>query len=481
MPLPLLIGIGAVVGGALAIGNAAGREVNEELELDLWSINWKIESLAKETNEKHKQAADSLNEHIGELNQYKKIIQTTVIIPYCKAFEKIHNISYQKFSASQTFDTEKNSLDETRAMVKEGKISWGAKKVAANISDGVASVINPICGGGIFVGKVLKGVKTMYKIDEAKEQLAMVKHECEKVNIETDLLNDTVNKIEELTKILEAITPLLNRATVRIEDNLKKFGSDYFDWDDEAQSLLWTSINIAAGMNKIITTPVTKDSGEINMAFVKVVEAAGVLPEGKPMDMESLQEKPEEYLYFCSKCLDDGLLWGDTDSKFFVFSSRYGNEKTNISPGENAEQLPESWRCPCCEARKDKLLHIPLCPASKEEIKKGISCIRTKEDFLKWVAGMMVLTEEEIRSLNDSDRKQAVENEIERLNNYYDDETLKEAVKVYGYFVHSFKWNDKNDREWMYTFCINPLRKFHRIRVEQISRLTGIPEKNDDY
>ena len=450
MPIPLLIGIGVVVGGALAIGNVAGREVNEELELDLYSINRKIERLPMEANEKHKQAVDSLNENISELNQFKQIIQTTVILPYCKAFEKIHNITYQIFTNSNDYITERNNLEEVHALVKEGDVMWGAEKVVTNIGDGVFSVLMPGAGGMLFVGKVIKGVNLMNKIDEAKEQLAMVELECEKMNIETDLINDTINKIKELRQVLEAITPLLNRATIQIQNSLKKFGSNYSDWDLESQSLLWTSINIAAGMNKIITTPVINDSGKINPAFVKVVEQARVLPEGKSMD-DTSSEKNDDSMYACGTCFQRRINGGAWD--VFIYNPKYGDKKTGIPAGTDATQIDPSWRCPYCNSSYKNMFIIPAGHLPKEEIKKQLACIESNKDYYIWISGMLLMTESEILSFDPSERHQRVRDEIRRIESCYDDETLNEAGKTYGRKIKNMKWSDRLDRDWIrYTY-----------------------------
>ncbi len=280
MPLPLIIGIGALLGGAAAICNVAGREVNEELTWELDGINCKIEKLIKKTEEDYKIAADALNKSITSLNSDKETIQKLCIIPYCEVFKKVKNINCQKFNTYNTYISNEDSLLTVRSIAEEHDIMSDGVKVAKNVGDTLFSLASPI--GGVFAlgGKVLKGVKIMYQIDEAKEQLEEVKLECEKVQVQIDLMNDTAKKCGEISAVLIALSSLLNRATYSIEDIIRLLGKDYNCWDIESQKFLWSSINIAAGMNKIINTPIIKEDGNINTELVNIINEAKLLESG---------------------------------------------------------------------------------------------------------------------------------------------------------------------------------------------------------
>ena len=97
-------------------------------------------------------------------------------------------------------------------------------------------------------------------------------------------------------------------------------------------------------------------------------------------------------------------------------------------------------------------------PLSSREIHNRIVCIRTEDDYFSWIAGMMSLPEEEIKSGNRSETAKNVRNEIKKIETIYDYDTIKEAATNYSVMVKKCNWSDKTDREWAHTVYVKPLR-----------------------
>lgn len=265
--IPIIIGIVAAagIGGAL---NAAGRATNEDYQCELNSICNKIEYLCKKTKEDADTSMANFQESLRSLENYKEVLQNTTIEDFSEVYKRINNINYELFSkSSQNFKFISGNIDFLKVGYKPIEYD-----VARNVAYASDFVLAPVAGGIMFISKLVQGVQLSYKIDEANAELARVKAECEKAQIQIRIVNDTASKCQEVTQVLKAVNKVLTRLTYRIEEELELYSTYNFEeLPYETQQLIMTGLNVCAGLNKIIVTKVVNEDGTINQDFVGTV------------------------------------------------------------------------------------------------------------------------------------------------------------------------------------------------------------------
>ena len=436
--------------------------VNKDIEESIQHKNRKIQKLTEEAEAYYTKAAENLNEKIKNLDEYKKNTQMTTIRHYCEVFRTIKNITYQKFEESNFRDADYNSFEIVKLVSGyDGKSGKLGDYLVGNIAEGVlggavlvatSGLILPTLGLSGAVGGLIRGCRLTDQEKEVDAVLAQQKLICEEAKIRADILNDVAEKCDELIGIMRVLDNLVSRSIISIKGCIKQYGSNYDNWTESEQYMLMTSVNMVAGLNKIITTPIVMQNGSINSQFIKIVEQARVLPEGKPMEQNSPEETKD--IYMCVGCIDSAMF----QSNVLFFKSEFGSQKAKIAAGIIPEQISNSWQCPFCGSDKYKIKKYSVMPLSSKEIHNRIVCIRTEDDYFSWIAGMMSLPEEEIKSVNRSETAKNVRNEIKKIETIYDYDTIKEAAKNYSVMVKKCNWSDKTDREWAHTVYVKPLR-----------------------
>lgn len=255
--LPLILGVlGVAATGVYTVGShAAIKDIKDEIE----GINDSAERLKYETKQLIKDTNDKLDKvYEIAVNQKKYIYQTTLK----KAVDvtKKMKIKHDDIELKNEIVAISNNIDSVERAV--------LPQVANVAAIGLASAISSSVGlaGGIL-GTTIVGVAVTFKLDEAKEQYAKIKAECEMAKTECTKKNNVTRQIADTVNVITGLNELTKKSVDNVEEILSKKGNNEENWTAREKESVWIMSNLVKALSDIINSNIVTEKGNMSTEY----------------------------------------------------------------------------------------------------------------------------------------------------------------------------------------------------------------------
>ena len=255
--LPLILGVlGVAATGVYTVGShAAIKDIKDEIE----GINDSAERLTYETKQLIKDTNDKLDKvYEIAVNQKKYIYQTTLK----KAVDvtKKMKIKHDDIELKNEIVAISNNIDSVERAI--------LPQVANVAAIGLASAISSSVGlaGGIL-GTTIVGVVVTFKLDEAKEQYAKIKAECEMAKTECTKKNNVTRQIADTVNVITGLNELTKKSVDNVEEILSKKGNNEENWTAREKESVWIMSNLVKALSDIINSNIVTEKGNMSTEY----------------------------------------------------------------------------------------------------------------------------------------------------------------------------------------------------------------------
>lgn len=255
--LPLILGVlGVAATGVYTVGShAAIKDIKDEIE----GINDSAERLTYETKQLIKDTNDKLDKvYEIAVNQKKYIYQTTLK----KAVDvtKKMKIKHDDIELKNEIIAISNNIDSVERAI--------LPQVANVAAIGLASAISSSVGlaGGIL-GTTIVGVAVTFKLDEAKEQYAKIKAECEMAKTECTKKNNVTRQIADTVNVITGLNELTKKSVDNVEEILSKKGNNEENWTAREKESVWIMSNLVKALSDIINSNIVTEKGNMSTEY----------------------------------------------------------------------------------------------------------------------------------------------------------------------------------------------------------------------
>lgn len=255
--LPLILGVlGVAATGVYTVGShAAIKDIKDEIE----GINDSAERLTYETKQLIKDTNDNLDKvYEIAVNQKKYIYQTTLK----KAVDvtKKMKIKHDDIELKNEIVAISNNIDSVERAI--------LPQVANVAAIGLASAISSSVGlaGGIL-GTTIVGVAVTFKLDEAKEQYAKIKAECEMAKTECTKKNNVTRQIADTVNVITGLNELTKKSVDNVEEILSKKGNNEENWTAREKESVWIMNNLVKALSDIINSNIVTEKGNMSTEY----------------------------------------------------------------------------------------------------------------------------------------------------------------------------------------------------------------------
>lgn len=255
--LPLILGVlGVAATGVYTVGShAAIKDIKDEIE----GINDSAERLTYETKQLIKDTNDKLDKvYEIAVNQKKYIYQTTLK----KAVDvtKKMKIKHDDIELKNEIVAISNNIDSVERAI--------LPQVANVAAIGLASAISSSVGlaGGIL-GTTIVGVAVTFKLDEAKEQYAKIKAECEMAKTECTKKNNVTRQIADTVNVITGLNELTKKSVDNVEEILSKKGNNEENWTTREKESVWIMSNLVKALSDIINSNIVTEKGNMSTEY----------------------------------------------------------------------------------------------------------------------------------------------------------------------------------------------------------------------
>ena len=255
--LPLILGVlGVAATGVYTVGShAAIKDIKDEIE----GINDSAERLTYETKQLIKDTNDKLDKvYEIAVNQKKYIYQTTLK----KAVDvtKKMKIKHDDIELKNEIVSNSNNIDSVERAI--------LPQVANVAAIGLASAISSSVGlaGGIL-GTTIVGVAVTFKLDEAKEQYAKIKAECEMAKTECTKKNNVTRQIADTVNVITGLNELTKKSVDNVEEILSKKGNNEENWTAREKESVWIMSNLVKALSDIINSNIVTEKGNMSTEY----------------------------------------------------------------------------------------------------------------------------------------------------------------------------------------------------------------------
>ena len=255
--LPLILGVlGVAATGVYTVGShAAIKDIKDEIE----GINDSAERLTYETKQLIKDTNDKLDKvYEIAVNQKKNIYQTTLK----KAVDvtKKMKIKHDDIELKNEIVAISNNIDSVERAI--------LPQVANVAAIGLASAISSSVGlAGEILGTTIVGVAVTFKLDEAKEQYAKIKAECEMAKTECTKKNNVTRQIADTVNVITGLNELTKKSVDNVEEILSKKGNNEENWTAREKESVWIMSNLVKALSDIINSNIVTEKGNMSTEY----------------------------------------------------------------------------------------------------------------------------------------------------------------------------------------------------------------------
>lgn len=255
--LPLILGVlGVAATGVYTVeSHIAIKEIKDEIE----GINDSAERLTYETKQLIKDTNDKLDK-VYEIAVYqKKYIYQTTLKKAVDVTKKM-KIKHDDIELKNEIVAISNNIDSVERAI--------LPQVANVAAIGLASAISSSVGlaGGIL-GTTIVGVAVTFKLDEAKEQYAKIKAECEMAKTECTKKNNVTRQIADTVNVITGLNELTKKSVDNVEEILSKKGNNEENWTAREKESVWIMSNLVKALSDIINSNIVTEKGNMSTEY----------------------------------------------------------------------------------------------------------------------------------------------------------------------------------------------------------------------
>lgn len=255
--LPLILGVlGVAATGVYTVeSHIAIKEIKDEIE----GINDSAERLTYETKQLIKDTNDKLDKvYEIAVNQKESIYRTT--LKKAENVTKKIKIKHDDIELKNEIVAISNNIDSVERAI--------LPQVANVAAIGLASAISSSVGlaGGIL-GTTIVGVAVTFKLDEAKEQYAKIKAECEMAKTECTKKKNVTRQIADTVNVITGLNELTKKSVDNVEEILSKKGNNMENWTEREKEGVWIMSNLVKALSDIINSNIVTEKGNMSTEY----------------------------------------------------------------------------------------------------------------------------------------------------------------------------------------------------------------------
>lgn len=281
--IPLIIaGVGAAAAGVYTIGS---HMAIKDLKDDIESINRNASNQIEETKELIKETNNKLNRVYDIAAKQKEMIYSTTL-------KRTQDIT-KKIKIKQSnleFKNEIRDISSNMSSIKESTLPKVANVAAIGLTCAISNVAGAFAGG--LIGNTVVGVAMTFKKEEAEEQYARVKAECEIAKTECSKRKQLTRKIVDTVNVVAGLDKMTKDSLDNVGKILSNKGYDMTYWTESECDSVMTLLNLAKAMADIINCNIVIDNGgmsseymdKINEQRVKIINSGYEVPDKITVD-----------------------------------------------------------------------------------------------------------------------------------------------------------------------------------------------------
>lgn len=280
--IPLIIAGVAAAAGVYTIGS---QMAIKDLKDDIESINRNASNQIEKTKELIKKTNNKLNCVYDIAAKQKEMIYSTTL-------KRTQDIT-KKIKIKQSnleFKNEIRDISNNMSSIKESTLPNVANVAAIGLTCAISKVAGTFAGG--LIGNTVVGVAMTFKKEEAEEQYARVKAECEVAKTECSKRKQLTRKIADTVNVVAGLDKMTKDSLDNVEKILSNKGYDMTYWTEGESDSVMTLINLAKALADIINCNIVIDNGgmsseymdKINEQRVKIINSGYEVPDKITVD-----------------------------------------------------------------------------------------------------------------------------------------------------------------------------------------------------
>ncbi|MBP3617445.1 MAG: SEL1-like repeat protein [Lachnospiraceae bacterium] len=306
MPLPFLLGLGALAAGAIGAGGHLSASVtNEEAE--------RVSNAAQELYEKEKKKLDKAQNKtknkLKQLANSKTKVMSSSMKQFVDAYDKVKHIQINStggMSEISKFSVDKQDMLEIREMTDlNSSVFDGGVKLAAGaaLSWAIGAPLAAVAAPVLFFSGLSASFKADENLEKAKTMMAEAEAAVEKMKVSETMCKAITERADMFNDLLTELNGMFGECAYLLEKVIaekeaeaagRKLTSQ--DFSEEDMKLLAMARALAGAVKAVIDTPILTKKGDLDMAGAEVYgQTIDLLPDFSAQTEEVYADAKEVY------------------------------------------------------------------------------------------------------------------------------------------------------------------------------------------
>ena len=260
--------------GAAALYTVAIHSAINDLKEEIEEIQDESQQMIDETRE----LIDVTNENLKgacskAFEQRENIYKTTLK----KATEITNKIKIKEENV--VLCNERQEVVDKISSIKESTFAKSPNLIAGTAIGAVGAYLGA-AAGGVIVSTIV-GVKMTIKVDEAKEERARIRCECEDAKTQCTKVRYTTNTINNSIEVIYRLNQMLEYSLINAEKILNEKGENINNWTIDERNSIRSMFNLTSAVSEILSTQMLTKGGNISTKYKQIINETS-----KKLDIE---------------------------------------------------------------------------------------------------------------------------------------------------------------------------------------------------
>lgn len=306
MPLPFLLGLGALAAGAIGAGGHLSASVtNEEAE--------RVSNAAQELYEKEKKKLDKAQNKtknkLKQLANSKTKVMSSSMKQFVDAYDKVKHIQINStggMSEISKFSVDKQDMLEIREMTDlNSSVFDGGVKLAAGaaLSWAIGAPLAAVAAPVLFFSGLSASFKADENLEKAKTMMAEAEAAVEKMKVSETMCKAITERADMFNDLLTELNGMFGECAYLLEKVIAEKEAEAAgrrltsqDFSEEDMKLLAMARALAGAVKAVIDTPILTKKGDLDMAGAEVYgQTIDLLPDFSAQTAEVYADAKEIY------------------------------------------------------------------------------------------------------------------------------------------------------------------------------------------
>lgn len=349
MPLPFLLGLGALAAGAIGAGGHLSASVtNEEAE----RVSNEAQELYEKEKKKLDKAQNKTKSKLKQLANSKTKVMSSSMKQFVDAYDKVKHIQInatEGMSEISKFSVDKQDMLEIREMTDlNSSVFDGGVKLAAGaaLSWAIGAPLAAVAAPVLFFSGLSASFKADENLEKAKTMMAEAEAAVEKMKVSETMCKAITERADMFNDLLTELNGMFGECAYLLEKVIAEKEAEAAgrrltsqDFSEEDMKLLAMARALAGAVKAVIDTPILTKKGDLDMAGAEVY--------GQTIDLLPDFSAQTEAVYADAKEVYD-IEYEITESEQRKINEATRRNKTAIAKFKSSEKEREKeleeWR-----------------------------------------------------------------------------------------------------------------------------------------